>query len=188
MKNYLLGIVIAGLMLSGMPMQGKTGRPMYYHYRYREQWKPRWRLYKKCILHRCNDVEKAQVRADLKDAGKMAGGLLLMAAAVIGLSLGRPGVGVNVDDVLLTWINNRQDDKVFNYLTRGNMNALVEVHNLEKLRKAEEQAKAKFGEIGEKSAAYWAVFNLLQAKETQEKSGLATKTPAIYGSLDEPSK
>lgn len=45
-------------------------------------------LYRKCIARRCNEAEKAQVRADAKKAGKWAGALLLAAVAAIVIKAG----------------------------------------------------------------------------------------------------
>ena len=74
-RKYILRVLSIGLMLSIFsPMQAA------------DQKRPRG-LYWKCIARKCNDAEKAQVRVDLKKAGKRAGALLIAAAVAIGAAM-----------------------------------------------------------------------------------------------------
>lgn len=73
-----------------------------------ERSQPRWKLYKKCIMRKCTDADKAQVRAELKKAGKWAGALLIAAAVAIGAGvlLKQFGEGKRADALLqaaLVW-------------------------------------------------------------------------------------
>ena len=71
-KKHMLRVLGIGLMLS-------VFSPVY-----AAEPLTKRQLYRKCIARRCNDVEKAQVRADLKKHGLRAGALLIAAAVAVG--------------------------------------------------------------------------------------------------------
>ncbi len=71
-RKHMLRVLSIGLMLSVFsPVQAE----------------PKWKLYKKCIMRKCSDTEKAQVRADVKKAGIRSGALLIAAAIAIGAAM-----------------------------------------------------------------------------------------------------
>lgn len=72
-KKHMVRVLGIGLMLS-------VFSPVYAA----EPKLTKMQLYRKCIARRCNEAEKAQVRAELKKTGKRAGALLIAAAVAIG--------------------------------------------------------------------------------------------------------